>query len=111
MDLQNTVPRSSQSSPSQDDKAEQQDLVALINDLKAEIGLLRAHVEQPSNNTPLCLLDLKGVAHWLSVSQRTVEKLVASGELRPIRIRRSRRFDRSTIDAYLRAQYRKQHSK
>lgn len=48
------------------------------------------------------LMDLKGVAHTLGVSERTVETLVAGGRIRPLWIKGQRRFHPDTIDAYVR---------
>lgn len=54
---------------------------------------------------PRALLDLAGAAARLNVSKRTVESLVAVGELPVVRIglgRGVRRFDPATIDALIR---------
>lgn len=48
------------------------------------------------------LLTVADVARSLNVSQRTVETLIASGQLHPLWIRGQRRFHPDTIDAYLR---------
>lgn len=54
------------------------------------------------------LLDLPGVAARLNVSKRTVEALVAAGELPVVRIgagprtRGVRRFDPAAVDAFIR---------
>jgi len=39
--------------------------------------------------TPPALLAIRAVAHRLSVSASTVERLIASGELEAVRVRRS----------------------
>jgi len=49
------------------------------------------------------LMSVKDVARTLDVSPRTVETLVADGELRPLWIKGQRRFHPDTIDAYIRA--------
>lgn len=48
------------------------------------------------------LLDVSDVAERLGVSKRTVETLISTGEIKPIRIKGQRRFDRDAIDAYIR---------
>ena len=55
------------------------------------------------------LLDLAGAAERLNVSERTVESLVASGEIPVVRIgtgRGVRRFDPAGLDAFVRRQTR-----
>jgi excisionase family DNA binding protein len=49
------------------------------------------------------LLTVEQVAERLNVSVRTVESLIADGELVPLRIRGARRFTDQTIDAFLRS--------
>jgi excisionase family DNA binding protein len=56
-----------------------------------------------ARDKPLSLMDLKEVATYMKVSPRTVENLICSNELVPIRIRGVRRFTRSAVDAYLRS--------
>ena len=48
------------------------------------------------------LLGVAEVAEHLGVSARTVERLIAEGELRAVRIRGQRRFARSAVDAFVR---------
>lgn len=48
------------------------------------------------------LKDISDVARHLQVSPRTVETLVAEGQLAPIWIRGQRRFTEEALDAYLR---------
>jgi len=55
------------------------------------------------NLGPDPLWDVDQVAEYLNVSRRTVDTLIAAGELRPMRVGRQRRFDPKTIDAYLRS--------
>lgn len=52
---------------------------------------------------PAPLLDVAGVAEWLAVSERTVERIVASGKLRPLWIEGQRRFTPAAVEAYLKA--------
>lgn len=47
------------------------------------------------------LLTKAGVARYLSVSIRTVDTLVAEGELVPIKIRAARRFTKDAVDRYI----------
>ena len=54
---------------------------------------------------PEALLDIKGAARYLAVSVRTVEALVALGEIPVVRIgagRGVRRFERAALTAYVR---------
>ena len=53
--------------------------------------------------TPPALLDIRAVAHRLSVSASTVERLIASGELEGVRVRRSIRVTPAALDAYISA--------
>jgi len=55
--------------------------------------------------SPPSLLDISGVADRLNVSRRTVENLVALGEIPVIRIgggRGVRRFEQAALDAFVR---------
>ena len=56
--------------------------------------------EGPSKDRPLW--DVDEVADYLDVSRRTVETLIAEGELEPIRVRSLRRFEPSEIRDYCR---------
>jgi excisionase family DNA binding protein len=49
--------------------------------------------------TPPALLAIRAVAHRLSVSASTVERLIASGELEAVRVRRSIRATPVALDA------------
>ncbi|PEN11425.1 hypothetical protein CRI94_15430 [Longibacter salinarum] len=60
------------------------------------------HVASQSPLPPLWTV--KEVGKYLNVSKRTVEHLIADGEIAPIWIRGQRRFDRETIKAYAHAQ-------
>src|SRR5437879_13148353 len=53
--------------------------------------------------TPPALLPIRAVAHRLSVSASTVERLIASGELEAVRVRRSIRVTPAALDAYISA--------
>ena len=50
------------------------------------------------------LMTLPQVAHYLQVSERTVETLIAEGELQPIYVRSCRRFEPEAVKAYVRSQ-------
>ena len=50
---------------------------------------------------PSDLLTVKEVAELLRVSQPTVLRMIADGELRAIRVRNQWRIRRSDLDAYL----------
>lgn len=54
----------------------------------------------PEASEPLMKLD--EVARYLSVSRRSVEQIIADGELVPLYVRKSRRFTRAAVEAYLR---------
>jgi excisionase family DNA binding protein len=64
---------------------------------------LEKHLVSSSITSLQPLWDVDQVAQYLHVSRRTVETLIAAGELRPMRVGRQRRFDPKTIDAYLRS--------
>jgi excisionase family DNA binding protein len=56
-----------------------------------------------ASQAPDPLWDVDEVAAYLGVSRRTVDTLIASGEIKPMRVGRQRRFHRKSIDAYLRS--------
>lgn len=47
------------------------------------------------------LMNKRQVADFLNVSVRTVDNLVASGELFPIRVRSAKRFTRKSVERYV----------
>ena len=56
-------------------------------------------------SAPPPLLTSTEVADWLNVSERTVDNLVALGELIPVRVTpsgRGRRFERRGVEAFIR---------
>lgn len=76
-------------------------------DLDALAGRLAARVAElvEEARTPPPLLDLDGAARRLNVSTRTVEALVADGEIPVVRIgtgRGVRRFDPAAVEAFIR---------
>ena len=85
------------------------DLDALADDLEARVR--RAIREELAADRPAAppqappLLDLAGTAARLNVSERTVESLVALGEIPVVRIgtgRGVRRFDPDAVEAFIR---------
>ena len=89
---------------------ETEPLVSLRDDIRQirdELEGLRQGLEQiaerpPQAEGPIPLLSVKDVAAWLNVSKRTVETLIASGDLNPMRIRSKRMFAPKNVEAYLR---------
>lgn len=77
---------------------ESSELIAAIKEaIREEIAdLTRAPSPEP------VLLSVDDVANHLQVSRRTVEKIIAGGDLQPLWIRGQRRFHPKVIDAYLR---------
>ena len=58
---------------------------------------LRQALVQPSDG----LLTFAEAAAWLAVSARTLESIVAEGDLQPLVVRGQRRFSRDQLNAYL----------
>ena len=54
-----------------------------------------------TSSKPVRLLTPDGAAQFLSVSQRTVKRLVADGSLRAYRVRRSMRLKLEDLEAYV----------
>lgn len=82
------------------------DLDALATRLADRVAEMVDEARQPPP-----LLDLAGVARRLNVSERTVENIVAAGELPVVRLgtgtrRGLRRFDPAAVEAYIRRQAR-----
>ena len=85
----------------------QEPIPALLGAIRNELTLIREELSQhppAGHRTPKALLSLEQVAGMLSVCPRTVEALVASGDLVPLRIRGVRRFTVESVEAYVRAQ-------
>lgn len=73
----------------------------VVSDLEERLqDLLAERLSQPG---PPPLLDVSDVAERLKVSARTVERIVNSGQLRPIWIEGQRRFTLAAVEAYLKA--------
>lgn len=64
--------------------------------------LSAALTDRSTSPSPDALLTVDEVAALLGVSRRSVDQIIAEGDLKPLYIRSARRFSRSTIDAYLR---------
>lgn len=56
-----------------------------------------------TSNFPVSLFTVAETADMLGVSKRTVETLIAEGELVPVYIRSARRISKDQIEAYLRS--------
>ncbi|MDA8907055.1 helix-turn-helix domain-containing protein [Planktomarina sp.] len=54
-----------------------------------------------TSSKPVRLLTPDEAAQFLSISQRTVKRLVAEGRLRAYKIRRSMRFKLEDLEAYI----------
>jgi excisionase family DNA binding protein len=59
------------------------------------------HADPVYDDPRRILLTVNGVARYLNCSRRTVERLVARGDLQPLRVGARRRFRREELDAYL----------
>ena len=80
-------------------------------DLDALADRIAARITSPTAAPDRRMLDLDGVASRLNVSPRTVESIVAAGEIPVVRIgapgkRGVRRFDPAAVEAYVRRQTR-----
>jgi len=71
-----------------------------VSRLEQELEDLRQRLN--GDDEPDRLLALDDVAKWLGVSHRTVDRIIAAGDLKPIRTRGIRRFHPQTVDAYIR---------
>ena len=65
----------------------------LLNHNKKELAM--------TSSKPVRLLTPDEAAQFLSISQRTVKRLVAEGRLRAYKIRRSMRFKLEDLEAYI----------
>lgn len=73
-----------------------------MHNLKEEVENLREEIARPNEQ----LWDVKDVAYYLNISKRSVETLIAEGEITPLRVRSCRRFDAETIKTWVRKQMR-----
>lgn len=75
----------------------------LLHQILDRLSALSATLADKTASTPSdTLLSVDEVASLLGVSRRSVDQIIAEGDLKPLYIRSARRFSRSTIDAYLR---------
>lgn len=82
------------------------DIAAAIAPLVEEVQALRAEVRTLRNQRDADrLLDLDEAADLLAISRRTVDTLVADGELPSVKVRRCRRIPARALRAYVRALY------
>jgi excisionase family DNA binding protein len=77
------------------------ELIAAIEDLVDERVEAALVDREASNVLPPPVLTLKEAAEYLHVSERLVQRLIARGELRPIRIGRRVLLHRVELDAFL----------
>lgn len=81
----------------------QQQITEGFRALNARLDRLLANaIEQETPDRIEPLLAVGDVARRLAISERTVERLIAAGKLRPLRVEGQRRFTPEAIDAYLR---------
>lgn len=62
--------------------------------IRDELDLKSLEAQRPLDTSQACML--------LNISARKLDQLVASGQLRPLRIGRKRLFPREQLDAFLR---------
>lgn len=75
---------------------------AVLDGLEARVRrILRDELQRQAEPAPLW--DVATVARRLGVSDRSVEKIIACGELRPLWIGGVRRFDPRTVEAYIKS--------
>ena len=90
--------------------ADVEKLASLLGDLLDKLNgdvlniLLRQCdlLEQDLDDEDPPLWDIEDVSAYLNVSVRTVENLIAGGEIVPLRVRSLRRFDPETIKTWVR---------
>ena len=80
------------------------DLSRRLEDQKQILKDLPEITAEAVRRTPVdSVLDVRGVAAHLAVSERTVETLVAEGQITPIWVGGQRRFSWEAIDAFKRS--------
>ena len=98
--------------PSEDAREVLLELARLLGRIAAEDALDQSTLDTPllnhkrkelamTSNKPVRLLTPDEAAQYLSVSQRTVKRLVAEGNLRAYKVRRSMRFRLKDLEAYV----------
>lgn len=87
-----------------DAEALREAVAPLVEGLREEIATLRQEVRSlRGQRDPDRLLNLDEAADLLGVSRRTVDTLVADGELPSLKVRRCRRIPRQSLRAYIRS--------
>lgn len=103
MDTNDHPPEPGHGRPWEASPSQLEDHDQLAEALAARIAeRLRDLINEPACTDEPHLLDVKDVARHLQVSKRTVETLIAEGQIKPIWIRGQRRFTKEALDAYLR---------
>jgi len=80
-------------------KDELQSYIADEVDRRVEATIEEAWQKQVSEPP---LWTVKQVANYLNIGKRTAEKIIAAGDLKYVKVRGQRRFDRKTVFAYAR---------
>lgn len=78
------------------------EISAALTELMTEVRELRYELGEERTGRPTPLLDTKGVAQFLCVSERKVYELVEMGEIVPVWIGGRKRFDQKMLNAYVR---------
>lgn len=77
------------------------DVNRTIDELRDQVESLRARVEKLETEQE-GLWTIQEVGEYLSVSVRTVERIIKKGRLQPIWIRHQRRFEPEAVRRYVR---------
>lgn len=81
-----------------------EDEVDVLDDLREQVGALQEEVRAlRSEEDPERLLTKEEAAELLSVSERTVDTMIHSGEITSLKIGRARRIPRRALMSYIRA--------
>ena len=78
----------------------QSELTERITRLEEQLARIVDLLESPPQSDPL--MSVTDVARRLNVSNRTVETLISTGEIKAIRVKGQRRFDREAVESYIR---------
>ncbi|MCS3665051.1 excisionase family DNA binding protein [Salinibacter ruber] len=89
----------SNSPPRSEDRI--QELEQRTRDLENQVETLRRRLEE-EESSPESLWTPQQVADYLSISKRTVERIIDRGRLNPLWIEGQRRFAPDTVRAYVR---------
>ena len=74
--------------------------------MDARFAVLRAEMRdylEALSGRPKPLLKIPDLATYFQKSDRSVERIIASGQLRPLWVGRERRFTSAAVEAYLKA--------